>query len=299
MVDLAPVSREPSARAPGSDALAVGSRLTELHFPTLFGNSNPVEVEVGFGKGLFLVSSGVANPHVNYFGIEWIRKYQLYATTRAAVRELANVKTCCADAKAVLRDHIPAGSVQTVHVFFPDPWWKARHKKRLLFTQDFAASVLRVLRPGGVLHFVTDVADYFAMVTDLLAGVPEFALLPPPDENTPQHDMDYLTNFERKFRKEGRAIYRSRYQRSVPLSPGGRGGPIPATPPPPPRPAAALGTSRSRRPSGTRPTPPRPAGTPPPAATPPTSGSGCCGSPSCRPPPRCTRSGGPPLPPRR
>jgi tRNA (guanine-N7-)-methyltransferase len=208
-----PVSREherpeeesaPIAHAPGSP---------QLHFPTLFGNDHPVEVEVGFGKGLFLVSSGQANPGVNYFGIEWIRKYQLYATTRAAVRNLANVKTCCADAKAVLRDHIPADSVRTVHVFFPDPWWKNRHKKRLLFTEDFARSVLKVLQSDGVLHFVTDVADYFAWVSETLRGIPAFELLPPPAENDPQHDMDYLTNFERKFRKEGRPIYRSRYRK--------------------------------------------------------------------------------------
>jgi tRNA (guanine-N7-)-methyltransferase len=203
MVELVPVSREPTASA--------SDRLTVLDWPSLFGNANPVEIEVGFGKGLFLVSSGEANPHVNYFGIEWIRKYQLYATTRAAVRNLTNVKTCCADAKAVLRDLIPAGSVRTVHVFFPDPWWKNRHKKRLLFTPDFAASVLKVLQPGGVLHFVTDVADYFEWVTGTLAAIPQFELLPPPAESAPQHDMDYLTNFERKFRKEGRPIYRSRY----------------------------------------------------------------------------------------
>ncbi len=211
MVELGGVSREAETSASDPDAIVSASRLTEIHWPALFGNTNPVEVEVGFGKGLFLVSSGEANPHVNYFGIEWIRKYQFYATTRAAVRNLPNVKTCCADAKMVLRDHMPAASVRTVHVFFPDPWWKTRHKKRLLMTPDFAASVLTVLQPGGVLHFVTDVADYFAMVTELLAGVPEFALLPPPAENAPQHDMDYLTNFERKFRKEGRPIYRSRY----------------------------------------------------------------------------------------
>ena len=117
------------------------------------------------------------------------------------------------DAKRVLANHVPPESVNTVHVFFPDPWWKSKHKKRLLFTAEFAAAVLRVLKPGGVLHFVTDVADYFAMVTGLLAAVPAFRELPPPAENTPQHDMDYLTNFERKFRREGRPIYRSRYEK--------------------------------------------------------------------------------------
>ncbi|MEO2091736.1 MAG: tRNA (guanosine(46)-N7)-methyltransferase TrmB [Gemmataceae bacterium] len=198
----------------GSSATPAG-RGEALNWESLFGNANPVEVEVGFGKGLFLVSAGTAHPDVNYFGVEIVRKYQLYAANRVARRKLTNVKTCCADAKRVLAHHIPPGSVRTVHVFFPDPWWKTRHKKRLLFTDEFAAGVLRVLRPGGVLHFVTDVKDYFEMVTGLLATLPAFRELPPPAENTPQHDMDYLTNFERKFRKEGRPIYRSRYEKTA------------------------------------------------------------------------------------
>jgi tRNA (guanine-N7-)-methyltransferase len=100
-----------------------------------------------------------------------------------------------------------------VHVFFPDPWWKTRHKKRMLFTEDFAASIARVLPVGGTLHFVTDVKDYFDTVSTMLAMLPMFRLLPPPSENTPTHEMDYLTNFERKFRQEGRPIHRSLYER--------------------------------------------------------------------------------------
>jgi tRNA (guanine-N7-)-methyltransferase len=184
-----------------------------IDWAALYGNTNPVEVEVGFGKGLYLVSAGSAHPQVNYFGIEIVRKYQLYATTRIAIRELANVKTCCADAKLVLANHIVPGSVRTVHVFFPDPWWKTRHKKRMLFTEDFAASIARVLPVGGTLHFVTDVKDYFDTVSTMLATLPMFRLLPPPSENTPTHEMDYLTNFERKFRQEGRPIHRSLYER--------------------------------------------------------------------------------------
>jgi tRNA (guanine-N7-)-methyltransferase len=195
-----------------ADPAPIG-RGEELNWESLFGNNNPVEVEVGFGKGLFLVSAGTTHPDVNYFGVEIVRKYQLYAANRVARRKLPNVKTCCADAKRVLANHIPAGSVRTVHVFFPDPWWKTRHKKRLLFTDEFAAGVLRVLQSCGVLHFVTDVQDYFEMVTALLATIPAFRELPPPVESAPQHDMDYLTNFERKFRKEGRPIYRSRYEK--------------------------------------------------------------------------------------
>ena len=74
----------------------------------------------------------------------------------------------------MLRDFVRPGAVAAVHVYFPDPWWKTRHKKRRLFTPEFADLVSRALRPGGRLHFVTDVADYYAMVTGLLACVPGF-----------------------------------------------------------------------------------------------------------------------------
>jgi tRNA (guanine-N7-)-methyltransferase len=179
---------------------------------TLFGNANPVEIEVGFGKGMFLLSAATANSDRNYFGVEIVRKYQLYSTTRLAGRKLPNVKTCCGDAKVLFRDYVTPASVAAVHVYFPDPWWKTRHRKRVLFTPEFADLVLRVLRPGGVLHFATDVADYFAMVTGVLKEKPAFVPLPPPAEHTPEHDLDYLTNFERKFRKQGKSIYRARYQ---------------------------------------------------------------------------------------
>jgi tRNA (guanine-N7-)-methyltransferase len=184
-----------------------------IDWATMFGNSNPIELEVGFGKGLFLVNSGTDHPDRNYFGIEIIRKYQLYAATRIASRQLANVRTCCADAKVVLSRFVVPGSIRTVHVFFPDPWWKKRHKKRLLFTAEFADLVATVLQPGGQLHFVTDVQDYFAWVSETLQTNVRFRLLPPPSANEPSHDMDYLTNFERKFRREGRPIYRSMYER--------------------------------------------------------------------------------------
>ena len=184
-----------------------------IDWSAMFGNANPVEMEVGFGKGLFLVTTGSEHPERNYFGIEIVRKYQLYATGRIAARGLNNVKTCCADAKAVMAKYVPTGSLAVVHVFFPDPWWKTRHKKRLLFTPEFATEVQRVLAVGGILHFVSDVADYFEWVSGTLQAMPGFRELPPPSESAPVHDMDYLTNFERKFRKEGRPIYRSRYEK--------------------------------------------------------------------------------------
>ena len=141
---------------------------------------------------------------------------RLLATSRLAGRGLTNARTCCADAKRVLRDFVVPGSLAAVHVYFPDPWWKARHKKRTLFTPAFAELVLQVLEPGGVLHFATDVPEYFAMAAEVLAAVPALEPLPPPEEAAPAHDMDYLTNFERRFRKQGKPIHRSRHQKRVP-----------------------------------------------------------------------------------
>ncbi|MCE9533342.1 MAG: tRNA (guanosine(46)-N7)-methyltransferase TrmB [Planctomycetes bacterium] len=190
-----------------------GAVAPAIDWSVLFGNDRPIEVEVGFGKGLFLLTSGSSRPEVNFFGVEIIRKYQLHTATRLVERKLPNVRVACADAKLLLRDRVPPGSVHAVHVYFPDPWWKSRHHKRRLFTSEFVAIVEKVLQVGGRFHIVTDVEEYFTVMLAIMKDMPAFAemLAPPPTE--PQHDFDYLTNFERKFRKEGRPIYRAVYIR--------------------------------------------------------------------------------------
>lgn len=202
-----------SALAPWLHELPAREAYPPVDWLALFGNAHPVEVEVGFGKGLFLSTAGAANPGVNYFGIEIVRKYQLFAATRLAKRALPNVRVACGDGKRFLRDAVPTGSVRTVHVYFPDPWWKNRHKKRRLFDAEFAQAAEKALMPGGTLLVVTDVGDYAEMVRKTVAEFPAFVELPPPEEKPPEHDMDYLTNFERKFRQEGRAIHRMAYSR--------------------------------------------------------------------------------------
>lgn len=184
-----------------------------LHWQRLYGNDNPVEIEVGFGKGLFLTTAGSQHPEVNYFGIEIVNKYVLFTATRLARQGLKNVVVTTADARVFLRDRVAGDSVRTVHVYFPDPWWKNRHQKRIVFTEAFVAEVRRVLIPGGRLLLVTDVADYMAMGRETVAdvgGLPEGVA---PVEHRPEHDLDYLTNFERKFRKEGRPIHRACFEK--------------------------------------------------------------------------------------
>lgn len=184
-----------------------------LDFAAVFGNRKPVELEVGFGKGLFLQTAAQAHPEVNFLGIEIERKYYFHTATRLARRNLSNVRVACADARAFMPAFIAHGALRAVHVYFPDPWWKNRHRKRRLFTEEFARQCARVLEPGGALHIVSDVEEYFETMTAILAELPAFERLPPPDLRDPEHDLDYLTNFDRKYRKEGRAIFRARYRR--------------------------------------------------------------------------------------
>jgi tRNA (guanine-N7-)-methyltransferase len=186
-----------------------------LAWRTLFGNDHPVEIEVGFGKGLFLVGETQARSEVNFLGIEIERKLQLYTATRLVKRGVRNVKLVKADGRLFLRDCVAAGSVQAVHVYFPDPWWKKRHHKRRLFTAEFAEQCERVLRPGGELHIATDVEEYFGIITEMIAQSTKLRVLPPPTEKEPTHDLDYLTNFERKARKLGMAVYRAIYERGT------------------------------------------------------------------------------------
>jgi tRNA (guanine-N7-)-methyltransferase len=188
--------------------------LPALNWHSLFGNSNPVEIEVGMGKGLFLLNAAIARPGTNFLGIEIVRKYQLYAATRFAIRKLPNVKTACADAKAILRDCVVPGSVAAVHVYFPDPWWKNRHKKRRVFTPEFAADAARVLTPGGRLLIASDVEEYFGVMTGIVRAMSVFSERPEEaDRAAPRTDAGFATNFERKALATGGSVWRAVYER--------------------------------------------------------------------------------------
>jgi tRNA (guanine-N7-)-methyltransferase len=201
LLELPPAPREPST----------SSETNPLRWPEVFGNDHPVELEVGFGKGLFLLTAAQQCPDVNFLGIEIERKYVLFSATRVAKRGLRNLRLVCGDARLLLRDRMPADALQAIHVYFPDPWWKTRHRKRRLFTAEFVHECQRTLRPGGHLYVATDVADYFAVMSDLLARETTLSLLPSPEIKEARHDLDYLTNFERKYRLEGRPIHRAVY----------------------------------------------------------------------------------------
>lgn len=178
----------------------------------VFGNDHPVEIEVGFGKGLFLLTSALGNPEVNFLGIEIMRKYQLFTATRMAKRGLGNVRLAKADARLFLRDRVAPGSVQAVHVYFPDPWWKKRHQKRRVFTPEFASECTRALQIGGRLHITTDVEEYFGVMSELLQHEPRLRRAPPSAFPSVAGEP-MMTNFERKAHEQGTAVHRGAWEK--------------------------------------------------------------------------------------
>jgi tRNA (guanine-N7-)-methyltransferase len=179
----------------------------------LFATERPLEVEIGSGRGLFLVNAGLACPETNFLGIEYDYKEARRAARRLQKRNFSNVRLLGADARIVMRDYLPSACAEALHVYFPDPWWKRRHKKRRIFDAAFLVQAARVLKPHGLLHAWTDVEEYFGVMTSLVAENPEFVSLPAPAERVAAHDMDYHTSFERKKRKLGLPIFRARWER--------------------------------------------------------------------------------------
>jgi tRNA (guanine-N7-)-methyltransferase len=185
---------------------------TPVAWTEIFGDDHPIELEVGSGKGLFLANAGAVEPGHNFVGIELARKYAARAAERVARRGLMNVRVVAGDARLFLARYVPPASLRAVHVYFPDPWWKARHKKRRVFCEPLVADIERGLEPGGALRVATDVEEYFGVIRGLLAAHPRFQEETVPDPKSPEHDLDYLTNFERKYRIEGRPIHRVHYR---------------------------------------------------------------------------------------
>ena len=179
----------------------------------IFGRTAPLEVEIGSGKGLFLRTAAATHPETDFLGIEIAQKYARFCAAQLVKRELSNAKVVWGDALRVFAEVLPDQTLQAVHIYFPDPWWKKRHKKRRVIRPSLLRDAERTLQPGGTLHFWTDVEEYFRQTLEMLAA--ETTLLGPFDVpvQPAAHDLDYRTHFERRMRLHNQPVYRAEFRK--------------------------------------------------------------------------------------
>jgi len=180
-------------------------RFTPLHLVEFFGSAAPLEIEIGCGKGGFLAGYCEKHPELPFLALEKEAEFAFMAAGRLVKRpQLKHARVVLGDAFYFLRDFLPDQCARAVHIYFPDPWPKKRHRKHRIIREDFLAQVRRVSLQGARLFFGTDHADYNADAREIFAHTPWLKMR---DADAPPTE-GIQTNFEIKYRKVGKPIYR-------------------------------------------------------------------------------------------
>ena len=186
-----------------------GEDLTgRIDFVHVFGRKGAVHIEIGSGKGTFLLNEAMSEPGVNFLGIEWAGKYYRHCVDRIGRWSLRNVRLIRTEAAGFLADFVPSDSVDCFHIYFPDPWPKRRHHKRRFFVPANVEHLHRCLKVGGSIKVVTDHCGYFEQIQKVVV-----------EQDSKLEKVEFLptagarrgewvgTNFERKYLKEQRQIF--------------------------------------------------------------------------------------------
>jgi tRNA (guanine-N7-)-methyltransferase len=173
----------------------------------IFDNGNPVEMEIGCGKGKFIIARAQEHPEINFLGVDVVWKWMKYAVQRSDKRELHNIRFIKCDVRDLLKHGIAQGSVDVFHVYFPDPWPKRRHRKRRLITGDFLRMLHNRLTDNGLIELATDYEDYFLQMR--LAIMQSGLDWRKVEERTNERlfNAHAKTNYELKYELAGRTLH--------------------------------------------------------------------------------------------
>jgi tRNA (guanine-N7-)-methyltransferase len=186
-------------QAPSSAVIfPLRSIVQRLDLAALFTNRQPLEIELGSGDGSFLAQYAGRHRDGNFIGVERLLGRLRKLERKSSRLGLTNVRAARIEAAYFLEYLLPPKTIEALHIYFPDPWPKRKHRKNRLLNQRFTHLARAALLPGGKVYLRTDDADYFAQMKSVFGTCPFFQEIP-----TPEELAGVLTDFERGFLKRG------------------------------------------------------------------------------------------------
>lgn len=193
-----------AARALAEPEIAAGAIADRLDLKALLPVAARIEVEIGFGKGRFLLAAAAARPDTAFLGIERAAPYVRLVRHKVLQEMLANVRLLRAEAADVFRRLMPEAALDEIHVLFPDPWPKRRHHGRRLVTPSLMRDLGRAIKPGGYLNIVTDHPDYAAVIPTCDR---EATMLARTDTQRVTGDIAAMTHFATRLAARGASFH--------------------------------------------------------------------------------------------
>ncbi len=208
---------------PGEDPRVAPSQVAEAGWSVVFGSAAASEracgrglvLEIGFGRGEFLLSLAASAPERAYVGVEVSFKRTLKMARKVARAKLRNVRLLEGRAESLVRELFDESSLAEIWINFSDPWPKARHAHRRLIQPGFVADAARRLEPGGVLYVATDDVPYAHQIDEVLRGEPVLVNRYAPWPFLPEVSGRMRTGYEEQWRAEGRPLHFFAYVRGA------------------------------------------------------------------------------------
>lgn len=200
----------PLVGIPGTQetAIALSNLIDPLDWGTIFGNNQPVEVDLGCGDGCFLTEYAQAHPQTNFLGTERLMG-RLNKIIRKGYRlGIANLKVSRVESGYFMKYLVPEASLSAIHLYFPDPWPKKRHARHRLVQAEFAQSCFRAMTPTGVTYLRTDNVEYYEQMREVFGNEPRLR-----EVETPELLKKFQTDFEKQWLAQGLPTHYAAYMR--------------------------------------------------------------------------------------